>query len=68
MAIAGGEQRAILGVYDDAIRLLGTPGDTSTMLAKAFLAAARKLKNKELRKALTARVYAAAPNDAASTP
>ncbi len=68
MAIAGGEQRAILGVYDDAIRLLGTPRDTSTMLAKAFLAAASKLKNKELRKALTARVYAAAPNDAASTP
>ena len=68
VATDAGEQREILGVYDDAIRLLGTPEDTSTMLAKAFLAAARKLKNKELRKALTARVYAAAPNDAAPTP
>lgn len=68
VAAAGGKREEILEVYDDALPLMGLPGDTSAVLAGAFLGAARKLKNKDLRKALTARVYAAVPDGAAPTP
>ncbi len=48
--------------------MVGATGDTGTTLAKTFLAAAKKLKDLDLRKALTARVYAAVPTDAADMP
>lgn len=68
VATAGGKKNEIVGVYDDALPLIGAPGDTSPVLTEAFLGAAKKLKNKDLREALTARVYAAAPDAAALTP
>ena len=60
--------RRILAVYDEALPLLGTPADTGSVLAQALLAAAKRLRNKDLREALTARVYAAVPDEPAPMP
>jgi hypothetical protein len=68
VATAGGKRDEILAVYEDALPLLGARGDSSEMRGQAFLKAAKKLKNKDMRETLTARVYAAITNDPALTP
>jgi tetratricopeptide (TPR) repeat protein len=68
VATVGGKRDEILAVYDEALPLLGTPADTGSVLAQALLAAAKRLRNKDLREALTARVYAAVPDEPAPMP
>ncbi len=68
VATVGGKRDEVLAVYDEALPLLGTPADTGSVLAQALLAAAKRLRNKDLREALTARVYAAVPDEPAPMP
>jgi hypothetical protein len=68
VATAGGKKPEILEVYGDALPLLATETDAGEVVARAFLAAVRKVKDKDLREGLTARVYAAVPDSAALTP
>jgi tetratricopeptide (TPR) repeat protein len=60
VAIAGGKKDELRTVYADALPLLGGPADNDGALARAFLAAAGRIKDKKLRKELTARVAGAA--------
>jgi tetratricopeptide (TPR) repeat protein len=68
VATAGRKKDELLAVYDDALPLLSTGGQSETRLARAFLDAAAKLKDRDLREALAARVYAAVPDSASVTP
>ena len=67
VATVSGKREEILAVFDEALPLLGRPG-ANPKLADAFLETARKLKNKDLREALTARVYAAVPDTVSAMP
>ncbi|HUR95318.1 MAG TPA: hypothetical protein VMY76_12085 [Gemmatimonadales bacterium] len=69
LEVAGvnGRKEEILGIFDEALPLLSRPG-TRPALVRAFLDTARKLKNKDLRESLTARVYAAVPATAPAMP
>ena len=64
VAIAGGKKDELRAVYADAVPMLATPGDGGAVLARALLGAARKVKDKGLRKELTVRVMAAMPGEA----
>lgn len=61
VAIAGGKKDELRTVYADALPLLGGPADSDGALARAFLAAVGRIKDKKLRKELTARVAGATP-------
>jgi tetratricopeptide (TPR) repeat protein len=63
VATAVGRTEEISGVYDDAMPLLRSPGDGRVVLADALLDAARRVRDKDLRKTLTARVDAALTRD-----
>jgi tetratricopeptide (TPR) repeat protein len=68
VATVGGRKEEILDVYEDALPLLEVRTGPSAALARAFMEAARKLKSKDLREDLTARVYAAVRDDATLSP
>jgi tetratricopeptide (TPR) repeat protein len=63
VATAVGKAEEIRDVYDDAMPLLRSPGDRRVVLADALLGAVKRVRDKDLRKTLTARVDAALTED-----
>ncbi len=59
IAAAVGKEGELVRVYDEAAPVLGTPADSAGTVSRAFLGAASKVKDDDLRETLTAKVQAA---------
>lgn len=61
VAAAGDDLAELEAVFADAVPLMGTPADSGSALMGAFLVAAAAQRDREVREALTHRVYTARP-------